>query len=251
MELKKLIKILKELRQKCPWDMKQTNETLRYLTMEECYELSDAILAKNDISIKEELGDILLHVLFYALIGEEKNKFTLNEVISSQIDKLITRHPHVYGNVNVSNEKDVKRNWELIKLKNNKKRTLLSGVPKSLPAMLKSYRVLEKVRGLGFEFSNKKESFNKIVEEFDEFKIEIKDKKMDKASEEFGDFLFALIGHAQSLGINAVNALESTNIKFISRFNSLEDSLKKQGKTLSDCSHKNLHKLWDDLKNKT
>ena len=183
----KLVDVMLDLRKKCPWDKKQTNETLRYLTLEECYELSDAIIAKNDKSIKEELGDILLHVIFYSIIGAENKKFNLSDVINEQIEKLINRHPHIYSNVKVKDEKDVKRNWELLKLKENNKKSILSGVPKSLPAMLKSYRIQEKVKGVGFDFPDDKSAFNKITEEINEFSHELDNKNIDKAIEEFGD----------------------------------------------------------------
>jgi len=245
LEFEKLFNVMIELRAKCPWDIKQTNETLRYLTIEECYELSDAILENNPNLIKEELGDILLHVLFYAIIGHEQNQFNLAEVISSQTKKLIYRHPHIYGDVKVKDEKEVKKNWELLKLKENNKKSVLSGVPKSLPTMLKSYRLLEKVKGVGFDFPNQEGSFNNVLEELKELKLELDNNNINNATDEFGDLLFAIIGHAQSLGINAVNALEKTNKKFITKFNNVETAIKKENKSISDYSYEELNSLWD------
>lgn len=245
LEFEKLFNVMIELRAKCPWDIKQTNETLRYLTIEECYELSDAILENNPNLIKEELGDILLHVLFYTIIGHEKNQFNLAEVISSQTKKLIYRHPHIYGDIKVKDEKEVKKNWELLKLKENNKKSVLSGVPKSLPTMLKSYRLLEKVKGVGFDFPTQEESFNNVLEELKELKLELDNNNINNATDEFGDFLFAIIGHAQSLGINAVNALEKTNKKFITKFNNVETTIIKDNKSISDYSYEELNSLWD------
>lgn len=245
LEFEKLFNVMIELRAKCPWDIKQTNETLRYLTIEECYELSDAILENNPNLIKEELGDILLHVLFYSIIGHEQNQFNLAEVISSQTKKLIYRHPHIYGDVKVKDEKEVKKNWELLKLKENNKKSVLSGVPKSLPTMLKSYRLLEKVKGVGFDFPNQEGSFNNVLEELKELKLELDNNNINNATDEFGDLLFAIIGHAQSLGINAVNALEKTNKKFITKFNNVETTIKKENKSISDYSYEELNSLWD------
>ena len=244
----KLYNVMLELREKCPWDQKQTNDTLRYLTLEECYELSDAIIAKDDQGIKEELGDLLLHVIFYAVIGNENKKFTLHDVISSQTKKLIDRHPHIYSDVKVENEKDVKRNWELLKLKENNKRSVLSGVPKSLPAMLKSYRIQEKVKGIGFDFPNQHTAFKKILEEIDEFRYELELNNLENAEEEFGDILFALIGYAQKNGINSMNALEKTNKKFITRFNKIEELILRENKKISDYSTEELERLWQRIK---
>ncbi len=244
----KLVHVMNDLRNQCPWDKKQTNDTLRYLTIEECYELSDAIIERDDNGIKEELGDILLHVIFYSVIANENNKFTLTEVIDNQRKKLIHRHPHIYSNVKVKDEKDVKRNWELLKLKEKKKKRILSGVPKSLPSMLKSYRIQEKVKGVGFDFSDKENSFNKVIEEINEFDIELKNKNLDKATEEFGDILFALIGYGQKIGINAVNALEKTNKKFINRFNQMEKLISKNNANISDYSTEELDSFWKRIK---
>lgn len=244
----KLVDVMLELRAKCPWDQKQTNESLRYLTLEECYELSDAIMDKDDNAIKEELGDILLHIIFYSVIGSENKKFDLHDVIKSQTKKLIDRHPHIYSDVKVEDVKDVKRNWELLKLKENNKRSVLSGVPKSSPVMLKSYRIQEKVKGVGFDFADNQSAFNKVLEEITEFKNEMEGNNIKKAEEEFGDILFALIGYAQKNGINAMNALEKTNTKFIKRFHQIEDMISKEEKTISDYSVEELAVLWSRVK---
>ncbi len=244
----KLVNIMLELREKCPWDKKQTNESLRYLTIEECYELSDAILSKNSLDIKEELGDLILHVIFYSVIASEKSQFTLNDVLNAQSEKLIHRHPHIYSNVKVKNEKEVKKNWELLKLKEKSKSSILSGVPKSLPTMLKSYRVLEKVKGIGFDFINNDDAFDKVVEEINEFKKEVMQNNLDRASDEFGDILFSLIGYGQKIGINAVNSLEKTNQKFIKRFNEMENLISKDKKNISDYSLDDLDVFWNNLK---
>tara|TARA_B100000530_G_C15898211_1_gene464315 strand:+ start:543 stop:1307 length:765 start_codon:yes stop_codon:yes gene_type:complete len=244
----RLVNIMLELREKCPWDKKQTNESLRYLTIEECYELSDAIMSKNSIDIKEELGDLILHVIFYSVIASEKKQFTLNDVLNSQSEKLIHRHPHIYSDVKVKNEKEVKKNWELLKLKEKSKSSILSGVPKSLPTMLKSYRVLEKVKGIGFDFINNDDAFDKVVEEINEFKKEFRQNNLERASEEFGDILFSLIGYGQKIGINAVNSLEKTNQKFIKRFNEMENLISKDKKNISDYSLDDLDVFWNNLK---
>jgi len=244
----KLVQVMIELREKCPWDKKQTNDSLRYLTLEECYELSDAIIEDSDIAIKEELGDLLLHIIFYSVIGAEKNKFNLLDVITSQTKKLIDRHPHIYSDVKVKDEKEVKRNWELLKLKEKNKKSILSGVPKSLPAMLKSYRIQEKVKGVGFDFSDNKTAFEKIVEEIGEFRDEVNANNISKATDEFGDILFALIGYAQKIGINSINALEKTNRKFIKRFNKIEHLISNEKKSISHYSIEELDALWNRVK---
>ena len=244
----KLVNVMLDLRKKCPWDKEQTNETLRYLTMEECYELSDSIIDKDNVGIKEELGDILLHVIFYSVIGSENKKFTLLDVINSQTQKLIDRHPHIYSNVKVKGIKDVKKNWELLKLKKNKNKSILSGVPKSMPSMLKSYRIQEKVKGVGFDFPNHETRFNKVIEELKEFENEIRDKNIEKATEELGDVLFAIIGYAQKLGINSVNALEKTNKKFITRFNKIENLISQEKRDISEYSTDELNEFWQHVK---
>jgi XTP/dITP diphosphohydrolase len=244
----RLVNIMLDLRQKCPWDQKQTNESLRYLTLEECYELSDAIINNNDHNIKEELGDLILHVIFYSVIAAEKNTFNLADVLNAQSDKLIHRHPHIYADVKVNDEKDVKRNWELLKLKENKNKSILSGVPKSLPTMLKTYRIQEKVKGVGFDFQNNKLAFEKVLEEISEFTHEMNTHNLQKATEEFGDILFAFIGYGQKIGINAVNALEKTNKKFMKRFNKMETLISKENKHISQYSLDELDIFWNSVK---
>lgn len=245
--LEKLNNVLLELRQKCPWDKKQTLESLRHLTIEEVYELSEAILSNDYDLIKEELGDILIHILFYSLISNEKNKFNLVNVIDSQVEKLINRHPHIYENLDVKNINDVKKNWELIKLKENKNKTVLSGVPKSLPTLLKTYRVIEKVRGIGFEFESNNDSLDKVIEELNEFNNEFNKSDKDRTSEEFGDLLFSIICYGQKLGINSVDSLDYTNKKFISKFNKLERSLHENKLTFSNVKPSYLKALWDQI----
>lgn len=244
-----LIKIIDELREKCPWDKNQTKDSLRSLTLEECYELSDAILLNDTESIKNELGDILTHIIFYSRLFSEKNDFSIFDVIHEQSEKLIRRHPHIYGDINVKNESDVKRNWELIKLKeNNKKKSILDGVPKSLPSMLKSWRVQEKVGGAGFEWKNVSKSLNKIDEEFNELKFEIENNNVENIEEEFGDVLFSLINFSRYLNINPINALEKTNQKFIKRFKKMETEIASDNKRIENLKVSELQKYWDKIK---
>jgi XTP/dITP diphosphohydrolase len=240
---------MNELREKCPWDKKQTMDSLRYLTIEELYELSDAILEKNKNEIKEELGDILLHIVFYAKIASETNDFTITDVINSICDKLIERHPHIYGDVTVNNEEDVKQNWEKIKLKEGNK-SVLSGVPKTLPALVKAMRIQEKARGVGFDWENKNQVWEKVLEEIEEFKTEIDQPNPNKENieNEFGDVLFSLINYARFNNINPEDALERTNKKFIHRFQYMEEKIKASGKTISDCKLEEMDKYWNEAK---
>ena len=217
----RLLTIMDDLREKCPWDKKQTMDSLRYLTIEELYELSDAILDKDTDEIKKELGDILLHIVFYSRIASETNDFDITDVINSVCDKLIHRHPHIYGDVNVKDEVEVKKNWEKLKLKEGKK-SVLEGVPKSLPAIVKSFRIQEKVRGIGFDWDNKNQVWEKVVEEIEELKIEIKNGNQDRIESEFGDVLFALTNYARFVNVNPEDALERTNKRFIKRFQIME-----------------------------
>ena len=231
----KLLDVMDELRQKCPWDKKQTYESLRPLTIEETYELGDAILDKNEEEIKKELGDLLLHIVFYAKIGEENNSFDIGDVSTEIVKKLIYRHPHIYGDVTVKNEEEVKQNWEKLKLKEGKKnKSVLDGVPKSLPTLVKASRIQEKAAGVGFEWQDNESFYRKIDEELNEFKEEIQHKNTEKAEEEFGDLLFALINFARSKNINVENALEKTNLKFIKRFKKMEGFIQKEHKNISD-----------------
>jgi XTP/dITP diphosphohydrolase len=245
----RLLTVMNELREKCPWDKKQTMDSLRYLTIEELYELSDAILEKNKNEIKKELGDILLHIVFYAKIASETNDFTITDVINSLCDKLIERHPHIYGDVTVNNEEDVKQNWEKIKLKEGNK-SVLSGVPKTLPALVKAMRIQEKARGVGFDWENKNQVWEKVLEEIEEFKTEIDHPNPNKENieNEFGDVLFSLINYARFNNINPEDALERTNKKFIHRFQYMEEKIKASGKTISDCKLEEMDKYWNEAK---
>ena len=243
----RLINIMDELREKCPWDKKQTMESLRYLTIEELYELSDAILDGNMDEIKKELGDILLHIVFYAKIASEKNKFNITDVINGICEKLIYRHPHIYGDKKVNDEFEVKRNWEKLKMKEGKN-SVLEGVPKSLPAIVKSYRIQEKVRGIGFDWDNTDQVWGKVKEEIIELKEEVKNGDLDKIESEFGDVLFALINYSRFIGINPENALEKTNKRFINRFQIMERLIKSKNLDLSEMKLKEMDVFWEKAK---
>lgn len=248
----RLIDVLYTLREACPWDRKQTMESLRHLTIEELYELTDSILIKDYPEIKKELGDVMMHLLFYAKIAEEENHFTLVEVLNEVCEKLIYRHPHVYGEIQIDNEEQVKQNWETLKLKEGNK-SVLSGVPKGLPALVKAYRIQDKVRGVGFDWEDKKEVWAKVEEELSEFKAEFNIEKpeeanMEKAEAEFGDLLFSLINYARHIGINPENALERTNNKFISRFNYLEQKAAENGQELQNMSLEEMDVYWNEAK---
>lgn len=236
----RLLDIMDDLREKCPWDKKQTLESLRYLTIEEMYELSDAILDNDKQEIKKELGDLFLHLVFYAKIGSETGDFDIADVLNEICEKLIFRHPHIYGDVKVVNEEEVKRNWEKLKLKEGKK-SVLEGVPKSLPAMVKAYRIQEKVKGVGFEFENSDDTWAKVQEEINEFQAETDESKREQ---EFGDVLFSLVNYARFTGINPEDALERTNKKFLSRFIRIEELANKDGKNIADLSLEEQDKLW-------
>lgn len=238
-----------ELREKCPWDRKQTIETLRPLTIEETYELTDAITDNDWKGIKEELGDILLHIIFYAKIGDEQKKFTLEEVMEGISEKLIRRHPHIYGNVSVNNDEDVKKNWEQIKMQEGKK-SILSGVPKSLPAVVKATRIQEKAKQVGFEWENKEDVWKKVEEEIIELHEAVAENDIEHIEEEFGDVMFSLVNYARFLQIDAEGVLEKTNKKFISRFTSMEEEAKKQDKTLDSMSLVEMDALWNEIKRK-
>lgn len=243
----RLINIMDELREKCPWDKKQTMESLRYLTIEELYELSDAILDGKMDEIKKELGDILLHIVFYAKIASEKNKFNITDVINGICEKLIYRHPHIYGDKKVNDEFEVKRNWEKLKMKEGKN-SVLEGVPKSLPAIVKSYRIQEKVRGIGFDWDNTDQVWDKVKEEIIELKEEVKNGDLDKIESEFGDVLFALINYSRFIGINPENALEKTNKRFINRFQIMERLIKSKNLDLSEMKLKEMDEFWEKAK---
>ena len=243
----RLINIMDELREKCPWDKKQTMESLRYLTIEELYELSDAILDGKMDEIKKELGDILLHIVFYAKIASEKNKFNITDVINGICEKLIYRHPHIYGDKKVNDEFEVKRNWEKLKMKEGKN-SVLEVVPKSLPAIVKSYRIQEKVRGIGFDWDNTDQVWDKVKEEIIELKEEVKNGDLDKIESEFGDVLFALINYSRFIGINPENALEKTNKRFINRFQIMERLIKSKNLDLSEMKLKEMDEFWEKAK---
>jgi XTP/dITP diphosphohydrolase len=248
-EINNLVKIMNELREKCPWDKKQNIHTLRQQTIEETYELADAITDKNWAGIKEELGDLLLHVIFYSKIGAEENKFTLQDVIDGISDKLIKRHPHIYGEVKVNNEEDVKRNWEQIKLAEGKK-SVLSGVPKSLPAMVKAMRIQEKAKQVGFEWANKEQVWEKVEEEKRELLEAVDSGNYEHIEEEAGDLFFSVINYVRFLKVDAENSLELTNKKFIKRFTLMEAQAKKRGQSLSDLSLEKMDAIWNEIKKK-
>lgn len=244
-----LLKIMDELREQCPWDKKQTIESLRHLTIEETYELSDAIL-KNDLTeIKKELGDILLHIVFYARIAGETNAFTIKDVIDSLCEKLIYRHPHIYSDVKAETDEEVKQNWEQLKQKEKGGNTsVLSGVPNSMPALLKAYRIQEKASAVGFDWDKPEQVYEKVKEELNEFEIELQNKDQHAAEKEFGDVLFSLINYARFLNINPEDALEQTNKKFIKRFGYMENKVKAQGKQIADCKLEELDGYWNEAK---
>jgi MazG family protein len=243
----RLVKIMDELREKCPWDRKQTIQSLRQLTIEELYELTDAITEEDWKGIKEELGDLMLHILFYSKIGTEQNKFTLQEVMDGVSEKLIARHPHIYGDVKVNDEEDVKKNWEKLKLKEGKK-SILSGVPKSLPATVKAMRLQEKAKQVGFEWDNRAQVWEKVEEEMAELKEAIALNDTGKTEEEFGDLVFSLINYARFLQVDAENALEKTNKKFIRRFTQMEQVAASQHRTLADMSLTEMDAIWNSIK---
>lgn len=254
----RLVKIMDDLREKCPWDRKQTIKSLRQLTIEETYELADAITDEDWQGIKEELGDVLLHILFYSKIGAEQNKFTLEEVINGICEKLIARHPHIYGNVEVNNDEDVKKNWENLKLKEGKK-SVLSGVPVSLPATVKAMRLQEKAKQVGFEWDVKEQVWEKVEEEVQELQLAIsnqqssanseeKDRLQKEVEQEFGDLIFSLINYARFLRVDAENALELTNKKFIQRFTAMEQRALQNGKDLSQMTLQEMDRLWNTIK---
>jgi len=250
----RLVKIMDELREQCPWDKKQTIHTLRQLSIEELYELADAITEEDWTGIKEELGDLLLHIVFYAKIATEQNKFTLKEVLDNVAEKLIARHPHIYGNnaggdglVTVNNEEDVKRNWEKLKLKEGKK-SVLGGVPASLPATVKAMRLQEKAKQVGFEWDNATQVWDKVEEEIAELKEAIELKDAGKTEEEFGDLVFSLVNYARFLQVDAENALEKTNKKFIRRFTQMEQAAASQNRMLADMNLAEMDAIWNSIK---
>jgi MazG family protein len=243
----RLVTIMDDLREKCPWDRKQTIQSLRQMTLEETYELTDAITENDWKSVKEELGDLLLHIVFYSKIAAEQKQFTINEVIEGISQKLIERHPHIYGDVKVENDEDVKRNWEKLKLKEGKK-SVLSGVPKTLPALIKAMRLQEKAKQVGFEWENKEQVWEKVKEEETELQEAITNGDPNKMEEEFGDLVFSLVNFARFLNIDAENALELTNKKFIQRFTQMEEKALSSGKNLNDMSLDEMDAIWNAIK---
>ncbi len=243
----RLLTIMDELREQCPWDKKQTLQSLRHLTIEETYELGDAILDNDLEEVKKELGDLLLHIVFYAKIGSETKDFDIADVANEICEKLINRHPHIYGDVKVTSEEDVKRNWENLKLKEGKK-SVLEGVPKSLPALVKASRIQDKVAGVGFDWEEPHQVFEKLKEELEELQHEINVQDQDKIESEFGDVLFSMINYARFLKINPEDALERTNKKFIKRFQYLEKKAKENKKNLKDMTLEEMDVFWEEAK---
>ena len=248
-EFGRLLDVMDELREKCPWDKEQTIDSLRTLTIEEVYELADAIIEKDTSGVRKELGDVLLHIVFYALIGSETGDFDIYDVCKGLNEKLIYRHPHVFGNTEASNAQIVEQNWETLKLKEKDgNKTVLSGVPSSLPALIKAHRIQDKARSVGFDWENREQVWDKVSEEFTELKAEIHAMNHDKMEAEFGDLLFSMINAARLYDINPENALERTNRKFISRFNYLEKSTISQGRNLKTMTLSEMDEIWNEAK---
>lgn len=245
---KRTLEIVDRLRVECPWDRKQTNQTLRPLTIEETYELADALLQENDPEIQIELGDVLLHILFYAKIAEEKKQFTIENVCNSLCDKLIYRHPHIFGSAEAKNSEAVEANWAILKLREGKDKTVLGGVPESLPSLIKAYRIQDKARSVGFDWKNKADVWEKVKEEIAEVQQEIDDQNKEKLEAEFGDLLFSIVNAARLYGIEPDTALERTNKKFTKRFNYLERKAKEQGKLLKEMTLEEMDALWNEAK---
>lgn len=243
----RLLDIMDDLREKCPWDKKQTFQSLKHLTVEEVYELNDAISENNTNEIKKELGDLLLHIVFYAKIGSETNDFDIADVCHAISEKLISRHPHIYGDAVANDEQAVKENWEKLKLKEGNK-SVLSGVPQSLPAIIKAYRIQDKVKGVGFDWNNKEDVWQKVEEELNEFKVEVANNDFKNQEQEFGDVLFALINYARFCNINPEEALNKTNNKFINRFTKMEELIKNDSKTIGDLPLNELDSYWNEVK---
>lgn len=243
----RLLTLMDELRAQCPWDKKQTLQSLRHLTIEETYELGDAILENDLNEVKKELGDLLLHIVFYAKIGSETNDFDMADVANDICEKLISRHPHIYGDVMVANEEEVKQNWERLKLKEGKK-SVLEGVPKSLPALVKANRIQDKVAGVGFDWEEPEQVFEKLKEELEELQYEVAQGNQEKMEQEFGDVLFSMINYARFLKVDPENALERTNKKFIKRFQYLESKAEETGKSLKDMSLAEMDVFWEEAK---
>lgn len=244
----RLLTVMDELRENCPWDMKQTLQSIRHLTIEETYELSDAILENDLEEVKKEIGDIMLHMVFYSRIASETNQFDIADVLHSICDKLVHRHPHIYGDTEVKDENEVKENWERLKLKEKGNISVLGGVPKSLPAMVKAMRIQEKARGVGFDWDNQNQVWDKVHEELEEFKMEVEKDDQEKARDEFGDLLFSLVNYSRFVNIDPEEALERTNKKFIKRFQYLESESKKDGKSLGEMTLNEMDEYWEKAK---
>ena len=245
---KRLLDIMDELREKCPWDKKQTLESLSHLTIEETYELADAIINKDLQELKGEIGDLFLHMVFYCKIGEEKNAFNVQEVLNAICDKLVHRHPHIYGDVTVNSEEEVKANWEKLKLKEGKT-SVLEGVPKSLPALVKAYRIQDKVKGIGFEWEKREDVWAKVQEEMQELADEVENESpLEKVEDEFGDVLFSLINYARFIGVNPENALMRTNRKFIKRFTKMEELMKDAELNIEESTLDTMDVYWEKAK---
>ncbi len=244
----RLLKIMDDLRVQCPWDKKQTLESLRYLTIEETYELSDAILEQDMDGIRKELGDLMLHLVFYSKIGSETGHFDIKDVLDGISEKLTERHPHIYGDVEVTTAEDVKNNWEKIKLREKGRKSVLGGVPNSLPSMVKAYRMQEKARGVGFDWENEEEVWDKVQEEIEELKVEVESGDAVKKEHEFGDLLFSLINYARFINVNPEDALERTNKRFAKRFQYIEEQARKNGRPLKDMEFEEMDAFWNDAK---
>lgn len=245
----RLLSIMDELREKCPWDREQTWESLRTLTIEETYELADAILDEDAKGVKEELGDLMLHIVFYAKVASERNDFSLFEVLNHINEKLVFRHPHIFGEVKVANAREVEANWEKIKLTEHVDKTVLGGIPSSLPALIKAYRIQDKARGVGFDWDHREQVWDKVREEVDELMEEVRSgQSPEKTEAEFGDVFFSLVNAARLYGINPENALERTNLKFIHRFNYLEKETLRKGLNLKDLSLEEMDRYWNEAK---
>lgn len=245
---RRLLEIMDDLRAGCPWDRQQTLESLRYLTIEETYELSEAILENDMNAIKKELGDLMLHLVFYAKIGSESGHFDIKDVLDSISEKLIERHPHIYGEVKVADAEDVKNNWEKIKLREKDRKSVLDGVPNSLPAMVKAFRMQEKVHGVGFDWEDAEQVWEKVQEEIQELRYEVKNSNQAQMEKEFGDLLFSLVNYARFIGVNPEDALERTNKKFLRRFKYIEEKSRSQGKDLKEMTLKEMDAIWNEAK---
>ena len=251
-QFERLLNIMDDLREKCPWDKKQTIESLRHLTIEETYELCDAIINDDLQELKGEIGDLMLHMVFYSKIASERNAFDIEDVLRNVCDKLIHRHPHIYGDVKAETEEEVKANWEKLKLEEgsqkSEKKSVLKGVPKSMPSLVKAVRIQDKVKGVGFDWDNKEQVWEKVQEEIDEFKSEVEAANHQNMEQEFGDLMFSLVNYARFIGINPEDALEKTNKKFVNRFKKMESAINKEGKELNAMNLNEMNQYWEAAK---